>query len=55
VHLRDDGVGFDTSVTTEGIGLENMRSRITDLGGELEIKSSNTGTIIIMYIPIHKN
>lgn len=55
VHLRDDGVGFDTSVTTEGIGLENMRSRISDLGGELEIKSSNNGTIIFMYIPIHKN
>ncbi len=52
VEVKDDGIGFNINKMSEGIGHRNMRSRISDLEGEIQIKSSNSGTEIIMYIPI---
>jgi signal transduction histidine kinase len=41
VIVEDDGKGFDTSVTEAGgNGLKNIRSRVTSLGGKLEMISS---------------
>lgn len=53
VRVKDDGVGFDTNLTSDGIGHLNMKSRIRDLNGEIQFKSSNSGTEIIMYIPLN--
>jgi len=53
VEVKDDGIGFDTKLTSEGIGIKNMKSRIKDLSGEILFTSSNSGTEIIMYIPLN--
>jgi len=53
VEVKDDGIGFDTKLTSDGIGIENMKSRIKDLSGEILFRSSNSGTEIIMYIPLN--
>lgn len=55
VNLKDNGIGFDTNLNYSGIGHQNMKSRIMDLSGEIQIKSSNSGTEIIMYIPLNQN
>lgn len=46
--FKDDGVGFDTSKNEKksGIGLQNIKSRVAILNGQLSIKSSRkTGSI----------
>lgn len=43
--VRDDGSGFDPgSISDSCFGLTNIRSRLTRLGGSLEISSVTTGT-----------
>jgi signal transduction histidine kinase len=39
VEVRDDGCGFDTVSTHDGVGLQNMRDRIGAVGGHIEITS----------------
>lgn len=52
VFIEDDGVGFDLQKVKDGIGLKNMKSRIADLDGKIEIESSlGTGTKINFSIP----
>lgn len=51
VEISDNGVGFDTnqSLKTESYGLNNMKQRITDLGGSLKIDAwLNEGTKITL-------
>lgn len=53
--IEDNGKGFDSSKLNfvEGIGLQNIRDRITFLKGELEIHSQpGKGTLIAIYIPV---
>ena len=51
--FEDDGVGFDTMKTTKGIGLTNIKDRLTALKGKLRIDSVlNRGTAITIEIPI---
>jgi two-component system, NarL family, sensor histidine kinase DevS len=54
LHIRvgDDGRGFDPSVTTTGFGLAGMRERVGLLGGELEIASSEAGTVVSASLPL---
>ena len=53
VSVEDDGNGFDVrSDHHEGIGLKNIRYRISSMGGELEINSSpGKGACFIIHIP----
>ena len=44
--VQDDGIGFDQSQTTEGMGLQNVRQRVTAFQGEIHIYSSGQGTEI---------
>jgi len=37
--IQDDGCGFDPSAETKGIGLQNIRNRITSFGGSIQIDS----------------
>ena len=53
--IEDNGKGFDRTQNDyrEGIGLQNIRDRITFLKGELEIDSKpGKGTLIAIYIPV---
>jgi signal transduction histidine kinase len=55
ITIEDDGTGFDqTQITNnEGIGLKNIKSRITYLKGSVEWDSMpGNGTAIIINIPI---
>jgi signal transduction histidine kinase len=38
--VEDDGCGFDPSKVTEGMGLQNIRTRVTSFGGTLDLRSS---------------
>lgn len=51
---EDNGVGFDTSAVPEGIGLRNIRHRVSHLNGDLKIESSGQGTTFIIDIPDDK-
>ncbi len=49
ITVEDDGVGFDTNVSQsrKGMGLENLRNRVSYLGGKFELRSViNEGTAI---------
>ena len=56
VEVKDDGVGFDTSLVLEGkkhIGLRNIRGRLAAMvNGELIIESEvGVGTKAVIMIP----
>ncbi len=51
--INDDGIGFNVSTSSEGIGIKNMKSRIKKLHGKINIISeSQKGTVIICKIPL---
>lgn len=53
VSVSDDGVGFNTSKTSEGIGLKNIKERLELINGSLTILSSpNEGAKFNLVIPI---
>ena len=52
LDIADDGQGFDTSASRRGFGLQSMRERAEELGGELTVESeSGKGTNIAVSIP----
>jgi two-component system NarL family sensor kinase len=54
VEIVDDGIGFDQNlVNLSGVGLQNAKLRINQIGGTIEFDSNlNKGTIISISIPI---
>jgi len=55
IIIEDDGAGFENT-ETEGIGLKNIKERISALKGTIVIESSlGNGTTILIDIPIHEN
>jgi PAS domain S-box-containing protein len=60
VQVRDDGVGFDAEAAagsaTRGFGLFNIRERLKDVGGCLQLESSpRRGTLAVLSVPaIHE-
>ncbi|MBD0834136.1 tetratricopeptide repeat-containing sensor histidine kinase [Aestuariibaculum suncheonense] len=51
--IKDDGSGFDVNKLRSGIGLKNMKSRILDINGTIQITSEkNKGTKVIIEVPI---
>jgi len=51
--IEDDGSGFDTNKARKGIGLKNIDSRVSDIGGRAEVFSKiDVGTIIKIEIPV---
>ena len=40
LSIRDNGVGFDTSKYTTGIGFSNIRNRIEVFNGNMQISSA---------------
>jgi len=50
--VEDDGIGFDSSKSSKGIGLISLRSRVELLGGHLELDTAiNEGTTVSISIP----
>lgn len=50
ISVEDNGQGFDLAKKQGGIGLKNIQSRVENLSGDLEIKSSENGTFIHILI-----
>jgi signal transduction histidine kinase len=50
--VEDDGVGFDSTDGTDGLGLTGMRERVALVGGRLRIETSDAGTTIAVEIPL---
>jgi signal transduction histidine kinase len=52
VHVADDGGGIGGRIK-KGIGMQSMRERAEELGGDFDVRSqSNSGTIITVSIPM---
>jgi signal transduction histidine kinase len=53
MSITDDGVGFDTTATAKGIGIQNMKVRVKSLEGKFTIHSiAQTSTSINIAIPV---
>jgi signal transduction histidine kinase len=51
--VRDDGAGFDVDARSDGYGVEGMRSRVREVGGEVSVSSARGhGTTIRARIPL---
>jgi two-component system, NarL family, sensor histidine kinase UhpB len=56
VTIADDGVGVDTKVPTQGLGLIGMRERVAALAGHLEVSSTpGSGFQLKAQIPVEGN
>lgn len=54
IKLRDDGIGFDPSITTEGMGLASMQTRAKAISADLTINSkpgSGTNIELTLNLP----
>lgn len=59
LDIVDDGTGFDvdaweesTHAPSSSFGLGFVRSRVRELGGELDVESSPAGTVVSVRLPI---
>jgi signal transduction histidine kinase len=51
VHVEDDGVGFDPATVTVS-GLEGLRGRVAQVGGEVDVASApGSGTRVTVRVP----
>ena len=52
IMVEDDGVGFDKLKAVYGHGIDNIRSRVNILKGDIQIDTQkNKGTSVIIHIP----
>lgn len=52
LSIADDGIGFDVTKKSEGIGLSNIKKRTEIIGGTSTLKSTTQGTHLLISIPI---
>jgi signal transduction histidine kinase len=53
LEIDDDGMGFDPSSPSSGMGMPNLRERVTSLGGDLTVLSrAGEGTTIRASLPM---
>ena len=51
-EVRDDGLGFDPQLAVAGSGTENVRDRLSAVGGRLQVDSTpGAGTTVAGWIP----
>ena len=62
VEIEDKGKGIPPEKQEEmnssgapGVGIRGMRERLRQLGGTLEIKSSGSGTIVVVELPLSES
>jgi len=54
--IEDDGIGFNTNKTKNGIGLYNIEYRAKECKGTVTIKSAKgEGTVLTIKVPIEPN
>lgn len=52
VTVQDDGQGFEPTATSGGMGLHNMRTRASEIGGSIDVRSTaDTGTLVTLSVP----
>ncbi|MGH9751627.1 MAG: sensor histidine kinase, partial [Blastocatellia bacterium] len=53
LRIEDDGSGFDVANAASGMGLSNIRSRVLEIGGSLQLESrEGEGTSLVIYAPL---
>jgi signal transduction histidine kinase len=56
VAIQDDGMGFNVSHETDGLGIVGMEERVDDLGGSVRVTSEpHLGTLLLAEIPRQKS
>ena len=45
--IEDNGIGFDSKITTKGIGLKNIETRVNFINGKLNIDAEKGGGTVI--------
>lgn len=52
--IEDNGKGFDVNESSNGVGLMNMKQRISSIGGTLNLDSfPGKGTTVMIEVPVH--
>ena len=54
ITVSDDGKGFDLNKKNKGVGLRTIAERVKSIGGELNIKTGTTGTMVTVTIDMEK-
>jgi signal transduction histidine kinase len=52
LSIADDGIGFDVTKKSDGIGLSNIKKRTEIIGGTSTLRSNAQGTHLLISIPI---
>ena len=55
VDVIDDGIGFNNSLHTDGLGMRNMKHRTKLLGGSITWNSIGNGTSVKIELPFKEN
>lgn len=55
ITVEDNGKGFDTSAASSGNGLANLKNRIADCNGVLDISSTQNGTVLSVVVDLHES
>ncbi|MBH8575683.1 sensor histidine kinase, partial [Nostocaceae cyanobacterium CENA369] len=52
IEVTDNGKGFDLETSNDGNGLNNIRKRAKEIGGEIELNSKpGEGTVMKLFLP----
>jgi signal transduction histidine kinase len=52
LKVRDNGAGFDVAHVPVGVGLQNMRDRVSAVGGWVDVTSEpGNGTLVAASVP----
>jgi signal transduction histidine kinase len=55
LEIDDDGIGFDPDAGGDGMGLANLRERVSALGGDLSIDGEpGEGTTLRLILPVNR-
>lgn len=54
IQINDNGIGFDLSKTSSGLGLQLIHERLEGIGGHVKIRSLSNGTCLNIHVPIYR-
>lgn len=52
LRIEDNGSGFDRAIPGKGIGLQALDEHASALGGACEVSSDQTGTVVVIKLPL---
>lgn len=55
INITDDGIGFDKSLPSEGLGIMNMKHRTKLLDGKIAWNSAGKGSQVTIEVPFKEN